>query len=64
MPDNKVEGEEQIKDFLGKYQKLIEETGYKIVVNPAWKLNEKGTFEMVLQTSVGKVSKPSPIITK
>lgn len=43
------------QDFIERYQSLVKETGHKIVVNPAYKLNEKGEYVTVLQTGVGKV---------
>ena len=46
------------QEFAEKYQKLCEETGYRIVVSPVWTSTNHGSFEMVLQYSVGKLPKP------
>ncbi len=43
--------------FIERYKKLVDETGYQIVVNPAFKARDDGTFSVVLQTSVGKMPK-------
>lgn len=43
------------EDFAKAYQKLCDEMGYRIVVNPAWASTNHGSFEMVLQYSIGKL---------
>lgn len=45
------------QEFIERYKRLVEETGYQIVVNPAFASTNHGTFEVVLQTSVGKAPK-------
>jgi len=58
--DNEPKKEEQKpctpQEFADKYQKLCEECGYRIVVSPAWIARDDGTFSLVLQHSVGKLS--------
>lgn len=55
--DNAVEDKEKAKLFVEGYNKLVSDTGYQLVINPAYKRNENGEFVTVLQTSVGKVVK-------
>lgn len=66
MPNNtkKVEGtthkteQELVQEFVAKYQSLCEEYGLQIVVNPAFRaMADTGTFNVVLQTSIGKLAK-------
>jgi len=46
------------EEFVQAYEKLCEKYGYQIVVTPAFKsMSDTGTFSVVLQTSVGKLSK-------
>lgn len=45
--------EEKTKDFVEEYQKLCEKHGMRIVVNPAFKARDDGTWSIVQQTSVG-----------
>jgi len=48
--------QELMQDFVEKYQALCEEYQLQIVVNPAFKsMADTGTFNVVLQTSVGKM---------
>lgn len=44
-----------MREFVAKYQKLCEEYRFQIVVNPAFKARDDGTFSVILQTSVGKM---------
>ena len=41
--------------FIQEYQALCEKHGYRIVVNPVWTSTNHGSFELVLQSSVGKL---------
>ena len=43
------------QDFANKYQELCESMGYRIVVSPAWVSTNHGSFEMVLQHTVGQL---------
>ena len=50
--------QERVQDFVKAYQNLCEEHGYNIVVVPAFKaMADTGTFNVVLQTSVGRLPK-------
>lgn len=48
---------ENAKDFFKEYEQLCEKHGFRIVVNPAFIGTNHGTFEVVLQTSVGLLPK-------
>ena len=50
-PENKAE------EFIKKYQALCEEMGYQLVTTPVWKATSHGSFELVLQFSVGELPK-------
>jgi len=43
--------------FLAKYQALCEEYGMRLVISPAWASTNHGSFELILQTSVGLLPK-------
>ena len=45
------------QDFIKEYETLCERTGYRIVVSPAWVSTNHGSFEMVLQQTVGELPK-------
>jgi hypothetical protein len=48
---------ELMQEFIKKYQLLCKEYGLQIVVTPAFKaMKDTGTFNVVLQTSIGKIS--------
>lgn len=50
--------QELASDFIKEYQELCERHGFQIVVNPAFKaMADTGTFNVVLQTSVGRLPK-------
>ncbi len=65
MPDKvkkTVEGrtkteQERMKEFFAKYEKLCEEDGFRLVINPAFRARDDGSWSVVLQTSVGKLSR-------
>ncbi len=65
MPDKvkkTVEGrtkteQERMKEFFAKYEKLCEEEGFRMVVNPAFQARYDSTWSVVLQTSVGRLPK-------
>jgi len=44
-----------MQEFIEKYQALCEEYKLQIVVTPAYKSRDDGTFSTVLQTSIGKM---------
>lgn len=43
------------EEFYKAYQALCEKYGYQIIVNPAFKARDDGTFSVVLQAAVGKL---------
>lgn len=43
------------EQFLEAYQNLSKEYGYQLVITPAWKARDDGTWSTVLQVSVGKL---------
>ena len=42
------------EDFAKEYQSLCEKTGWRVVVAPTWVTTNHGSFEMVLQSTVGR----------
>jgi hypothetical protein len=56
---NKVEPQKKYtaKEFAASYQKLCEEYGFRIVVSPAFASTNHGTFEVVLQYTIGELPK-------
>lgn len=60
MADDKIieaKIEYKAEDFAKEYQALCEKMGFRIVVSPAWANTNHGSFEMVLQYSVGQLPK-------
>jgi hypothetical protein len=63
MTDNKVEvkkktEQELAQEFIKEYSELCQKHNFQIVVNPAFKaMADTGTFNVVLQTSVGRLPK-------
>lgn len=59
LEDKKEKSEsEEVQDFINWYQSGCKERGYQWVINPAFKaMADTGTFNVVLQTSVGKISR-------
>jgi len=45
------------EQFLQSYNELVDRMGQRIVVSPAFTATNHGTFELVLQYSVGKTVK-------
>ncbi len=43
------------QDFAKKYQALCEETGFRIVVSPAYIARDDGTFSTQLQYTIGEL---------
>lgn len=43
------------EEFTQKFQALCEEMGYQLVAVPAWKATSHGSFELVIQWSVGEL---------
>ena len=46
--------QELANDFIAEYQALCDKHGFNLVVTPAWKARDDGTFSLVQQTSVGR----------
>lgn len=42
-------------DFAKEYQALCEKHGYNIVVSPAFRNRDDGTWSIILQNSIGKL---------
>jgi hypothetical protein len=61
METAKVEPQKKhtAQEFTDAYQKLCEEYGFRIVVSPAWVGTNHGSFEMVLQYTIGELPKNS-----
>ena len=60
MTNNKVEvktEQQKANEFTKEYEALCKKHGFNIVVNPAFKARDDGTFSVVLQASVGKLPK-------
>lgn len=50
--------QEAAQEFIKRYEALCEETGFQIIVVPAWKISQDtGTWSTVLQSSVGLMPK-------
>lgn len=45
------------QDFVRDYQALCEKHGFQIVVSPAWKARDDGTFSLIQQSSIGRLPK-------
>ena len=56
MKDQPKTEQELAQDFVKEYEALCQKHQMQIVVNPAYKSRDDGTFSTVLQTSVGKIS--------
>ena len=54
----KPKTEQQLaNDFIKEYEILCEKHGFQLVISPAFKARDDGTWSVVLQSSVGKLSK-------
>ena len=50
--------QELAQEFVKAYSELCEKHGFQIVVTPAFKvMADTGTFNVVLQTSIGRIPK-------
>ena len=43
--------------FINDYEKLCEKYGFQLIITPAFKARDDGTWSVVLQSSVGKLPK-------
>ena len=57
LPQEAKSEQELAQEFIKKYEELCIATGFQIVVNPAFKSRDDGTFSVVLQSSVGRLPK-------
>ena len=48
--------QEKVNRFVEKYNKLCEQEGYRISSTPIWKLRDDGTFSLVIQYGVEKIT--------
>ena len=51
----KQDGTPTAEQFAKEYQALCDKMGFRIVVSPAWTSTNHGSFEMVLQYTVGQL---------
>ena len=58
-PKTEKSESEKTQDFYKEYIALCEKYKYQIVVNPAFKARDDGTFSVILQASVGLLPKQS-----
>lgn len=56
--------QDKAQEFVTKYQELCNEYRYQIVVTPAFRSRDDGTWSVVLQTSVSKLPKTEPKMLK
>ena len=54
--------QEQASNFLKGYEALCQKYGFNITVIPAWKPTSHGSWELVLQSSIGRI--PQQIVEK
>jgi len=52
-----VEPTNKAQEFIEKYNKLVQESGYQIMTVPAFKLRDDGTWSVVMQTQVAELPK-------
>ena len=58
QPTTEKSEQELMQDFFKEYQRLCDKRGFQIVVLPAFKsMTDTGTFNVILQTSIGKIAK-------
>lgn len=51
--------QERVRSFLKGYEALCQKHGFNIVVTPAFKARDDGTWSLVLQSTVGRVAQPT-----
>ena len=57
VSDRTMTENEKVQEWNTKRMALDEEYGLHLVVSPAWKARDDGTFSLVQQSSVGKLPK-------
>ncbi len=50
------------QEFATAYQELCTKMGYRIVVSPSWASTNHGSFELVLQYTVGQLPQEPPVV--
>ena len=55
MKNVKPTEQQKAQDFIKEYSDLCKKHKFQIVVTPAWKARDDGTFSLVQQSSVGKL---------
>lgn len=48
---------ELAQEFIKEYGELCEKHSFQIVVTPAWKARDDGTFSLIQQSSIGRLPK-------
>lgn len=57
-PQEKLKTEQELaQDFIKEYSELCQKHGFQIVVVPAWKARDDGTFSLIQQSSIGRLPK-------
>jgi hypothetical protein len=49
--------QQRAEAFIKEYQELCEKHQFQLVISPAFKARDDGTWSVVLQSSVGKLPK-------
>ena len=49
--------QELVNDFVKEYQTLCEKHQFQLVITPAFKARDDGTWSIVLQSSIGRLPK-------
>lgn len=52
-----IESSNKAQEFATKYQALCKETGYQIVITPAYIKRDDNSYSTIIQTSVGEMPK-------
>lgn len=53
---NKNQTETKAEDFVKAYNELCEQYGLRLSATPIWKLRDDGTFSLIIQYGVEKIS--------
>lgn len=55
-PQEKPKTEQELANqFIKEYSELCEKHKFQLVINPAFKARDDGTFSVVLQSSIGRL---------
>jgi hypothetical protein len=56
VEDNPPKTEQELaQEFIKEYSELCEKHQFQIVVSPAWKARDDGTFSLIQQSSIGRL---------